>query len=439
MDDGFTVLDGAAVAIVGSTIDAVGPADDVVARHPGAEVVDASGKLVMPGLVNAHTHLYSALARGLMAEIEPSSNFTEILEHLWWRLDRALTPEDVRLSAAAGALDLVRNGTTTIIDHHASQVHIDGSLDAVAAALREAGLRADLCFEVTDRGGPGARKAGLTENERFARSVEQGRGSSGAAPADALLSASVGLHASFTLDDGTLESAAGLAADLGVGCHIHAAEDRADVENSLARSGKRVVERLDSFGILGSRTVAAHCIHVNERETELLVESGTAVAHNPQSNMNNAVGCADVPGMLDSGVLVGLGTDGFTASMFDEMKVANLIHRHEAGDPRVGHDVASRLCLENNRAIAANVCGASVGRLAPGALADVIVLDYDSPTPLVTGNFSGHLIFGLTGWMVSTVVIDGRVVMKDREFTAVDEKAIRARARTRARELWARM
>jgi cytosine/adenosine deaminase-related metal-dependent hydrolase len=121
------------------------------------------------------------------------------------------------------------------------------------------------------------------------------------------------------------------------------------------------------------------------------------------------------------------------------MKVANLIHRHEAGDPRVGHDVASRLCLENNRAIAANVCGASVGRLAPGALADVIVLDYDSPTPLVTGNFSGHLIFGLTGWMVSTVVIDGRVVMKDREFTAVDEKAIRARARTRARELWARM
>jgi putative selenium metabolism protein SsnA len=430
MDDGFTVLDEAAVAVAGSTIDAVGPADDVIARHPGAEIIDASGKLVMPGFVNVHTHLYSALARGLIAEIEPSSNFTEILEHLWWRLDRALTLEDVRLSAAAGALDLVRNGTTTIIDHHASQVQIDGSLAVVAEALDDAGLRANLCFEVTDRDGPDARDAGLRENERFARGVAAG---------DGALSASMGLHASFTLDDETLERATGLAADLGVGCHIHAAEDRADVEDSLKRSGKRVVERLDSFGVLGPRTIAAHCIHVDERETALLAESETAVAHNPQSNMNNAVGCADVPAMLESGVLVGLGTDGFTASMLDEMKVANLIHRHQAGDPRVGHDVASRLCLNNNRTIVANVCGANVGRLEAGARADLIVLDYDPPTPLVTGNFGGHLIFGLTGWMVDTVVINGVVVMRDREFTTVDEQAIRARARTRAKELWARM
>ena len=463
LDDELTVLSDGAVAIVGNRIEAVGSAADVGARYDGAETIDASGKLVMPGLINAHTHLYSALARGLVADIEPSSSFTEILEHLWWRLDRALTLDDVRLSAAAGAIDLIRNGTTTIIDHHASQVHIDGSLSAVAESLDESGLRFNLCFEVSDRNGEEAREAGLAENERFARlaasrQVASRRGSSGgpdpspdsgssegrgsspdAGRGDGRIGASVGLHASFTLEDATLERAAGMAADLGLGCHIHAAEDVADVEDSVSRSGKRVVERLESFGILGPRSIAAHCIHVDERETAVLAESGTIVAHNPQSNMNNAVGCADVPGMLGSGVLMGLGTDGFTASMFDEMKVANLVHRHQSRDPRVGHDVAARLCLVNNPTIASRLFDDRVGRLEPGALADVIVLDYDAPTPLQTGNFGGHLIFGLTGWMVETVIIDGRVVMRDRELTTVDAREIRARARERARDLWKRM
>ena len=432
LDDDFTVLKDGAVAIVGNRIEAVGSAADIASRYDGAEVIDASGKLVMPGLVNAHTHLYSALARGLVADIAPSSNFTEILEHLWWRLDRALTLDDVRLSAAAGAVDLIRNGTTTIIDHHASQIHIDGSLSAVAEPLNESGLRFNLCFEVSDRNGEEAREAGLAENERFGRLAGPARG-------DGRFGSSVGLHASFTLDDATLERAAGMASDLGLGCHIHAAEDVADVEDSIRRSGKRVVERLESFGVLGPRSIAAHCIHVDARETAILAESGTIVVHNPQSNMNNAVGCADVPGMLGSGVLMGLGTDGFTASMFDEMKVANLIHRHQSGDPRIGHDVAARLCLQNNQTIASRLFDDHIGRLEPGALADVIVLDYDPPTPLETRNFGGHLIFGLTGWMVETVIIGGRVVMRDRELTTVDSRDIEAQARERARDLWKRM
>jgi len=446
LDDTFTVLTNGAVAIEGGTIAQVGDAAEIRARYPGAEVLDATGKLVMPGLVNAHTHLYSALARGLVADIAPSSNFTEILEHLWWRLDRALTLDDVRLSAAAGALDLVRNGTTSIIDHHASQVHVDGSLSAVAEPLLDAGLRFNLCFEVTDRDGPDARDAGLAENERFGRDVAGGAagGASAGATGDAtgdgrLVGASVGLHASFTLDDGTLERAAGMASDLGVGCHIHVAEATADVDDSLRRCGKRVVDRLDSFGVLGQKTVAAHCIHVDDDEVATLIDTGTMVAHNPQSNMNNAVGCADVPGMLGRGVLMGLGTDGFTASMFDEMKVANLVHRHEAADPRVGHDVASRLCLSNNQTIASRLFGVPVGCIEEGAAADLIVLDYDPPTPLETGNFGGHLIFGLTGWMVETVVIGGRVVMRDRQFTTVDAERTAALARERATELWARM
>jgi cytosine/adenosine deaminase-related metal-dependent hydrolase len=217
------------------------------------------------------------------------------------------------------------------------------------------------------------------------------------------------------------------------------AEDRADVEDSLKRCGKRVVERLESWGGVGPKTMAAHCIHVERPEVETLARTGTLVAHNPQSNMNNAVGCADVLGMLEAGVLVGLGTDGFTASMFDEMKVANLLHRHQAGDPRIGHDVAATLCLGNNREVGSRMFGVRTGCIEPGAAADLVVLDYDPPTPLVTGNFAGHLIFGLTGWMVETVIIDGRVVMRDRELTTVDEAEILARARERARDLWARM
>jgi cytosine/adenosine deaminase-related metal-dependent hydrolase len=217
------------------------------------------------------------------------------------------------------------------------------------------------------------------------------------------------------------------------------AEDRADLEDSLSRSGRRVVERLGGFGILGERSIAAHCVHIDGNETRILTDSGTAVAHCPQSNMNNAVGAADVPGMLAEGVLVGLGTDGFTSSMFDEMKAANLVHRHEAGDPRAGHDVAVRTCFHGNGRIASRLFGATIGRVEPGAAADLIVLDYDPPTPIVTGNLDGHTIFGLTGWMVETVIVGGSIVMRDRELLTVDEREVHARARERAKALWSRM
>lgn len=431
------VMRDGAVAVVGARVERLGARAEVVADYSGAEILDATGKLIMPGLINAHTHLYSSLARGLVADIEPSGNFVEILEHLWWRLDRALTMEDIRLSAAAGALDLVRNGTTTIIDHHASQVNTAGSLDEVASALRSVGVRANLCFEVSDRDGPEVREAGLRENERFAASVA--RETTEAEDAAPMLGASVGLHASFTLEDTTLDSAVGIATDGGLGCHIHVAEDRADVEDSLRRTGKRVVERLESHGVLGPRTVAAHCIHIDDREMDVLRDTGTAVVHNPQSNMNNAVGCTDVEGLLAKDVLVGLGTDGFTASMFDEMKVANLVHRDRAGDPRSGHGLPGRLCLENNGLIAERLFGARMGTLEPGAPADVIVLDYDPPTPMSGGNFEGHVVFGLTGWMVETVLVNGRFVMRDRDILTVDAGETMAKARERAAALWGNM
>jgi putative selenium metabolism protein SsnA len=430
-DLGF--IEDGAVAVQGGAIVEVGPRTQLIGRYGDAERLDAAGKLVMPGLVNAHTHAYSALARGIVADIAPSRNFVEILEHLWWRLDRALTPSDVRVSASVAAIDSIRSGTTTIVDHHASQVAVTDSLSEVAAGFEGVGIRANLCFEVTDRDGADKRDEGLRENERFAAwAASDGQ-------VDGLLTASVGLHASLTLDDATIERAVGIARDHGVGCHTHAAEDRADVEDSVARSGMRVIERLASLGALGPKTVAAHCIHIDERERELLRDTQTCVAHNPQSNMNNAVGCADVPALLDADVLVGLGTDGFSASMFDEAKVANLIHRHEAADPRVGHDVAMRLLMGANPTIASRLCGRPVGVLEPGSAADVIVLDYDPPTPYVEGNFGGHFVFGLTGGMVATVIVGGEVIMRDRELLTIDADEVAAEARERARALWARM
>jgi len=424
------IIEDGAVVVEAGRITAVGPERDVAPMCAGAPVLDASGKLVMPGFINAHTHLYSALARGITAPIEPSANFVEILEHLWWKLDNALDDEDVRLSAAAGALDLIRNGTTTIIDHHASQTAIRDSLSIVADALGAIGVRANLCFEVSDRWGSDCRNDGLAESERFARAAA-GRGSE--------LTASVGLHASMTLDDATLDRAAGIAKDFDIGCHVHVAEDRADVEDSIRRCGKRVVERFHSFGVLGSKTIAVHCVHVDGGEIELLAGTDTPIVHNPQSNMNNAVGCANVPRLLERGLLVGLGTDGFTASMLDELKVANLIHRHEAADPRVGHGVGATLCLDNNAEIARRLTGERLGRLEVGAPADIIVLDYAPPTPLASGNFAGHAIFGLTGWMVESVVIGGRMVLRDREFVDIDAVAILREARERARGLWEKM
>jgi putative selenium metabolism protein SsnA len=316
-------------------------------------------------------------------------------------------------------------------------VAVADSLSEVVAGLSSVGIRANLCFEVTDRDGAEKRNEGLRENERFAGWAAAERGASGRA--GGLLTASVGLHASFTLEEETVERAVGIANEHGLGCHVHVAEDRADVDDSVARSGVRVVERLESLGVLGPKTVAAHCVHIDERETAVLRETRTCVAHNPQSNMNNAVGCAAVPTLLDAGVLVGLGTDGFSASMFDEAKVANLIHRHEARDPRVGHDVARRLLLQGNPEIASRLFDRPLGRLEPGAAADVIVLDYTAPTPFVEGNFAGHLVFGLTGWMVETVIVGGRVVMRDRKLQTVDADEVAAEARERARALWARM
>jgi putative selenium metabolism protein SsnA len=427
------VPDGA-LYVDGEQIADLGPSAELEARYPSAERLNAEGRLVMPGVICAHTHFYGAFARGLALPGEPAANFPEILEKLWWRLDKALWPEDVRYSALVALVDAVRHGTTTLIDHHASQRHIAGSLDEIAAAVDLAGVRACLCYEVTDRDGEDAARAGIQENARFirlARSRQHG--------GDRRIAAAFGLHASLTLSDETLEDCVDLAERLRAGFHLHVAEDKADVRDCLRKSGLRVVERLQKARVLGPATIAAHCVHVDRLETDLLRESGTLVVHNPRSNMNNAVGTADVRWMLKIGIPVGLGNDGFSNNMFTEMAAAYLVHKQASGDPRIlPADQVIEMAWRHSAHIARAFfpLGSHFGQLAKG---DVILVDYDPPTPLTAANLPWHIVFGVDGTGVDTTIVAGRVLMRHRELLTLDEAAIMARARELAGRLWQRI
>jgi putative selenium metabolism protein SsnA len=403
----------------------------------GEEVIDARGGLVLPGLVCAHTHFYGAFARGMSLPGEPAADFPHILESLWWRLDKLLTPEDIAASTQVFLCDAIRHGVTTVVDHHASPHSIDGALDVIAGAVQQAGVRASLCYEVTDRDGAELSRAGLHENERFARRIRMGLDGDASA---SMLTASIGLHASFTLSDDSLQAGAGLARDLGIGCHIHVAEDRGDQEDSLARDGRRVVERLARAGVLGPQTIAAHCVHVSNHEMALLCSTGARVVHNPRSNMNNAVGTAPVPSFLAAGIPVGLGNDGFSMNMFQEMRAAYLLHKQATGDPRtLGADQVTAMQWRHNAGTAQVLMNApGLGEIAVGAPADLVVLDYRAPTPITAGNLPWHILFGVDGEDVSTTIANGRVLMRDRQLLTLDGERIHAEARRLAGALWQR-
>ncbi len=425
------------VRIRRGTIAAVEPVSSSAPPSPGEEVIDARGGLVLPGLICAHTHFYGAFARGMSLPGEPAADFPQILRNLWWRLDKLLTVEDITASALVFLCDAIRHGTTTVMDHHASPNAIAGSLDRIADAVKQAGIRACLCYEVTDRDGLALATAGLAENERFARRVLPVKPDD---PDAGTLAASVGLHASFTLSDHSLENAAGLARDLGLGCHIHVAEDKSDQEDSVARSGHGAVERLAQAGVLGPRTIAAHCVHVTDEEMALLGSTGSRVVHNPRSNMNNAVGTAPVTRFLAAGLPVGLGNDGFSMNMFQEMKAAYLLHKQASGDPRtLGADQVAAMQWHNNAATAQTLMGVpELGEITAGAPADLVVLDYQAPTPVTGGNLPWHLIFGVDGEHVRTTIVNGRVLMRDRHLVTLDEERIHAEARRLAASLWKR-
>ena len=421
------ILSGLALHIVDGRIAAMGERADLQALHPDADIVDAGGQYVMPGNICAHTHFYGAYARGMAIPGPAPRDFPQILSRLWWPLDKALDRDSVRASALVCLVDAVKHGTTSLIDHHASPNFIDGSLDVIGDAVDAAGLRAVLCYEVTDRDGPDKMAAGIAENLRFMAKSD----------AHPRLRGTFGLHASLTLNDASLRACAD-AIPAGGGFHIHVAEHEADEEDSLRRSGLRVVERLDRYGIWRENSIAAHCVHIDSAERELLRQRGAWVSHQPRSNMNNGVGAADIDGLLAEGVQLCLGNDGFSNNMWAEWKAAYLLHKVVNRDPRRanGMNIAQMAWRNNARLLERFFVGETIGELAPGAAADLIFVDYQPFTPLSVGNLPWHLLFGFEASMVTTTICAGQVLMRERELLTLDEGEIAAEALALAPGVW---
>ena len=427
------LINDGAILIKGVTIAAIDSTQHLRSAYPDEDQFDAQGQLALPATLCGHTHFYGAFARGWAYPGPPARSFTEILERLWWRLDKALTAEDIRYSALSCLANAIRHGATTLIDHHASPNAIEGSLDIIAEAVLQSGVRAALCYEVSDRDGPARAQAGIAENTRFLRRM--------AHRPHPQLAASFGLHASLTLSDETLADAVTAAEGLNSGFHIHAAEGQADVEDSLRKSGKRVIHRLHDAGILGARSILAHAVHVDASEIACLAETGTWVTHQPRSNMNNAVGFAQVEVMLDRGVKIALGNDGFSNNMFDEMKFAYLTHKLVNGNPNaMPGDVVFELAYPANARLSRIFWpDQRLGTLEVGAMADLILMDYKPTTPLTAGNLPWHMLFGYEASAITTTISRGKMLMRNRQLLTLDEDAITARSRELAQSLWTRV
>lgn len=424
-------IENGAIVIKGNRIVDVDTTEKILEKYSNDEVVDVDGKVIMPGFINTHHHIYSAFARGMASSGKPNENFLEILENLWWKIDKKLSLEDLKYSAYTTYIDCIKKGVTTVFDHNASPFAITGSLDSIADAAKDLGLRTCLCYEVSDRDGEKIAQEGIDENINFIKKYNTDEQN--------MIKGMFGLHASFTLSDETLRKCDEELKGLNAGYHVHVAEGIDDLEQCLEKYGKRVVERLRDMNILGDKTIAVHCIHVTDDELNILRDTNTMVVHNPESNMGNAVGCQPFLELHQKGITIGLGTDGYTSDMTESMKVANIIHKHVKQNPSVAWGEVPVSMFENNRKIAQKYFSGDLGILRAGALADVIVVDYDPLTPMNENNINSHILFGFTGKDVVTTIIDGKVIMQDRKLVGINEKEIFKTSREVAKKLWDRM
>jgi putative selenium metabolism protein SsnA len=430
-DEERPFVDGGAVAVRDDKIVEVGDSEEMERKYPQAEIIDAKGRLVMPGFINAHMHYYSTFARGIDLGGRPATTFGEVLRGLWWKLDKMLTLDDVYYSAVGPMIDAVRMGVTSVIDHHASPFAVRGSLFRIAEAAGQVGLRSNLCYEISDRDGEAIALEGIEENAEFAKYC--------AAQGGDMLGGLFGMHAQMTIGEQTLDRVVSAAEESGVGYHIHCAEGIEDVVDALAKYDLRVVERLYRRGVLNEKSIAVHCVHVTDEEIGMLADSGVAVIHNPESNMTNAVGVSPVLEMLRRGVLVGMGTDGYCVDMTQSLKATHALHKLAAGVPSVGWSEPPQMLFENNRRIINRLIEGETGALRRGAYADVIILSYEAPTPVNADTLYSHILFGLSGRSVDTTIINGKVIMRERKLLTVDEEKLMHESREAAQDLWDRI
>jgi len=426
-DEENPFIENGAVVIDGTKIKEIGTAEEIKKKYSQADYVDAKGGVIMPAFINTHEHIYSAMARGLSINGYHPKGFLDILEGQWWTIDRKLTLEQIKLSAMDTLIGSIRCGVTTVFDHNASFGQIDGSLFAIADAAKELGVRTCLCYEVSDRDGMEKAREAVLENERFINYA--------LADDSDMVAGMMGMHAQFTISDETFAYAAEHKPE-GVGYHIHVAEGIDDLQLCLKNYGKRIVDRLYDFDILGEKTLLAHCIYINPHEMDLIHDTDTMVVHNPESNMGNACGCPPTMELVHRGILTGLGTDGYTQDMIESYKVANVLHKHHLCDPNAAWSEVPEMLFVNNAKIAGRYFKAPLGVLKPDAAADVIVMDYDPPTPMNENNINSHILFGMTGHDVTTTIANGQILMKDREVLVADTEKVMADCRQASAGLW---
>jgi putative selenium metabolism protein SsnA len=417
------------IAIKDGKVVNYGPTFDEKSVPKNEEIVDAGGQFVMPGNICTHTHFYGAFARGMATMGTPAQDFVEILEKLWWPLDKALDLEDVYYSAMVCIIDAIKHGTTTLFDHHASQEHISGSLDAIASAVLESGIRADLCYEVSDREGISATKEAIKENVLFYEKCQKSK--------DGLLNSHFGLHASMTISEKTI-AACRDAAPKEIGFHLHVAEAASDEYDSLDKYGMRIVERLEKNELLNNKSIIAHGVHMDLHEMELLAKHKCWLSTQPRSNMNNAVGMSQIEGMLRMGISVCLGNDGFSNAMWEEWKSCYLGHKLWNRDPRrMPADLLAKIAIENNSDLATQSFNSGrIGKIEKGAQADLIFVEYHPYTEVNPGNLPWHIVFGFHESMITSTMVAGKFLMKDRKLTTIDERKIMPVAYEKSQLVW---
>ena len=425
-DEKNSFFENGAVVWEDNTIVEVGEFETLKKKYADAEFIDAKGGVIHPAFINTHEHIYSALARGLSIKGYAPNGFLEILDGLWWTIDRNLDNDLTKLSAEATYLECIKNGVTTIFDHHASFGEISGSLFAIEEAARDFGVRSVLCYEISDRDGKEKAHAAIKENVDFAKHALSLK--------DDFIKGMMGMHASFTISDETMELCR-KEKPKEIGYHIHVAEDILDLHRCLKEHGKRIVDRLYDWDVLGEKTLLAHCIYVNPHEMDLIRDTNTMVVHNPESNMGNACGCPPTMEIVHKGILTGLGTDGYTHDMIESWKVANILHKHHLVDPGAAWAEVPEMLFQGNARIANRYFEKKLGVLEKGAAADIIITDYIPPTPMNAGNLNGHMLFGMNGRSVVTTVGNGKILMKNRELQGIDEERCLAKIREGAARL----
>ncbi|RPI78813.1 MAG: amidohydrolase [Desulfobacteraceae bacterium] len=376
------------------------------------QMLDCSGKLVTKSFGCGHHHIYSTLARGMPAPAQTPTNFSEVLQYVWWRLDKALDLEMIEASALAAALFCVKNGVSFVIDHHASPHAVEETLSVINRAFEKVGLSSLLCYEISDRDGEEIREKGLAETERFLQSGGQGH---------------VGLHASFTVGRELLKQAVNLARKYHTGIHVHTAEDPVDQEHCLKNYDQRVVERFAEAGVLDlPKSILSHCIHLSEAEKQLVRDSRVWVAQNTESNQNNNVGLADY-GVLGQRVM--LGTDGMHSDMLRSAQAAFFAGRAVEHTDWGG---LYRRFRNIHRYIREN------GFSGDGEN-NLVILDYDSPTEINADNFLGHFIYGWNARHIESVIANGELIVENRKPSRVDENEILTFAREMGNKLWRKL